>query len=291
MGTDVDVTYEAVQAPTTQVDPSAATSAKNINPTAAVDPTATSGPPKRSYIYSFTLEFAYDSDIVYLAYAQPYTYSQQQLLTQSLLDDEKNSNTFYVRELCRTAAGNRVDLLTITEQWDEQMVRSRSKVDLTTRIKDKKKKYHHSELSHPTSSHHPTHHHHRHSPTDVSSPILSNSPLPMSAPSAVDPAMAPAAAVDSYPSATSTAGPSPAPDSVSSAGEGREEPPPMFLVKMQAQLQAVAYAAGATAKRTTTGAATSNHPNPASTTTNSGAVSGGVDPNQIKHQTLKKVMM
>ncbi|KAL4475889.1 hypothetical protein ABPG73_002090 [Tetrahymena malaccensis] len=69
------------------------------------------------YSLSFTYLFENTEDEVYFAYNYPYTYSE----LQEYLDEQESikSDILNRRLLCRTLAGNRIDLLTITSQSDQ----------------------------------------------------------------------------------------------------------------------------------------------------------------------------
>ena len=79
------------------------------------------GPRGMNYTYSFSLQFTHHMDIVYIAYSQPYTYSQGQMCVQGYLSDPRKSQHVHVKELCRTANSNRVELITITEGCKEHL--------------------------------------------------------------------------------------------------------------------------------------------------------------------------
>jgi murein tripeptide amidase MpaA len=71
---------------------------------------------KRAYILTFTHRFEHSKDKCFFAYSYPYTYSDLQDYLKSLQLDKSKSCTFRRSLLSRTLAGNRCDLLTITEQ-------------------------------------------------------------------------------------------------------------------------------------------------------------------------------
>eukprot|EP01029_Cantina_marsupialis_P012869 TRINITY_DN2849_c0_g2_i1.p1 TRINITY_DN2849_c0_g2~~TRINITY_DN2849_c0_g2_i1.p1 ORF type:complete len:1161 (+),score=314.56 TRINITY_DN2849_c0_g2_i1:1982-5464(+) len=66
------------------------------------------------YTASFVYEFQYDSDIVYFAYCFPYSFSKLLKYLTKLELNPRLKNIVRRREICRSLAGNRVDLLTIT---------------------------------------------------------------------------------------------------------------------------------------------------------------------------------
>lgn len=68
---------------------------------------------KRYYTLSFTYDFKYDDDLIYFAYAVPYTYSE---LTTYLADlKNRYANILRVNQLCKTLSGNVCEMVTITE--------------------------------------------------------------------------------------------------------------------------------------------------------------------------------
>lgn len=67
--------------------------------------------------YTFTFSYTFDHpDTVYFAYTFPYTYSDLQRFLMRLEADPIASNYLHRRSLCNTLAGNRCDVLTITER-------------------------------------------------------------------------------------------------------------------------------------------------------------------------------
>lgn len=70
--------------------------------------------PKHYYTLSFSYTFEYDFDTVSMAFAEPYTYSNLQNDLESIEHFPKKKR-FLTRELlCKSIAGNRCELLTIT---------------------------------------------------------------------------------------------------------------------------------------------------------------------------------
>ena len=67
------------------------------------------------YSAVFTLSFEHPEDTIYVAYCYPYTYSKMQLYLLNLEDDPERARNIRRKVLCRTLAGNTVDLITITE--------------------------------------------------------------------------------------------------------------------------------------------------------------------------------
>jgi hypothetical protein len=67
--------------------------------------------------YTFTFSYTFESpDVVYFAYTYPYTYTDLQKFLVRLETDPRTSNIVHRRPLCSTLAGNRCDVLTITER-------------------------------------------------------------------------------------------------------------------------------------------------------------------------------
>lgn len=71
---------------------------------------------KSVYVLTFTHRFEYSGDKCFFAYSYPYTYSDLQDDLMVLQLDKPKSHTFRRSILSRTLAGNRCDLLTITEK-------------------------------------------------------------------------------------------------------------------------------------------------------------------------------
>ena len=87
------------------------------------------------YTATFTVEFPYDDDTVYLAYCFPYTYTDLKRYLHALEQDPKRRNRFRRRPLCQTLAGNTCDLLTITSfACDANSLRARKGVVVTARV-------------------------------------------------------------------------------------------------------------------------------------------------------------
>ncbi|CAG9326951.1 unnamed protein product [Blepharisma stoltei] len=64
------------------------------------------------YCLSFKYNFQYTNDLVYFAYAYPYTYTD---LLEYLSDIEQNNEILRINPLCQTLGGNICKMLTITE--------------------------------------------------------------------------------------------------------------------------------------------------------------------------------
>ena len=67
------------------------------------------------YTATFTLDFEYDNDTVYIAYCYPYTFTDLQRYLRSLELDPKRRNRFRRRTLCQTLAGNNVGKLKVAK--------------------------------------------------------------------------------------------------------------------------------------------------------------------------------
>ncbi|CAB4062986.1 AGTPBP1 [Lepeophtheirus salmonis] len=65
---------------------------------------------------SFTIEFPYDNDVVYLAYHYPYTYTRLRVMLDKLKWKQEKDSSIYYREdiLCHSLCYNEVPVLTIT---------------------------------------------------------------------------------------------------------------------------------------------------------------------------------
>jgi len=74
------------------------------------------GRARRSCFYeaAFTYTFPFDDDVVWFAYCRPYTYSRLQRLLGELETGPRTSRVVRRRLLCRTLAGNRCDVVTVT---------------------------------------------------------------------------------------------------------------------------------------------------------------------------------
>ncbi len=73
---------------------------------------------RRDYVLTFTHQFEHSPQDTkyYIAYSYPYTYSDLQDDLRLLQQDESKRHTFRRAKLCNTLAGNRCDVMTITEQ-------------------------------------------------------------------------------------------------------------------------------------------------------------------------------
>ena len=89
------------------------------------------------YELSFEYEFEYENDIVYFAYAPPYTYSKLlELLKELKMDCKQNNKIFKEEILCKTLSGLDLPILTITEKIGSVKIRNKKKpiVIVTARI-------------------------------------------------------------------------------------------------------------------------------------------------------------
>ena len=87
------------------------------------------------YTLSFQLRADSDSDIIYIAYSQPYTLTDLHRYLKTLEDDPHKAKRFRRRTLCETLGGNNVELLTITSFTAEQAaMRARKGVVLSARV-------------------------------------------------------------------------------------------------------------------------------------------------------------
>ncbi|KAJ1454709.1 hypothetical protein M885DRAFT_521293 [Pelagophyceae sp. CCMP2097] len=76
-------------------------------------------PPMRqagTHTLTFDVDFEFDEDLVFLAYSQPYTFTNLQSYLASLSADSERAATFTRKILCESIGGNNVDVLTITEK-------------------------------------------------------------------------------------------------------------------------------------------------------------------------------
>lgn len=71
---------------------------------------------------SFSLLSEFDNDSIYIALSAPYTYTHLQNVIHTLVHDPQNSNTITLQTLCHSAAGNRCDVMIITDSKDKNAV-------------------------------------------------------------------------------------------------------------------------------------------------------------------------
>ena len=71
---------------------------------------------ERSYrTLSFEYTFKHNNDSVFFAYSQPYTYTDLLDYLDSIESDSSKSRYFGRSTLCKTIAGNKCELITITQ--------------------------------------------------------------------------------------------------------------------------------------------------------------------------------
>ncbi|XP_076450580.1 uncharacterized protein LOC143286741 isoform X3 [Babylonia areolata] len=87
------------------------------------------------YSLTWTMQFPYENDTVYLAHCYPYTYSDLQDYLLELQNDPIKSRICKQRVLCRTLAGNLVYVLTITSSsQNPEDMKHKKAVVLTSRV-------------------------------------------------------------------------------------------------------------------------------------------------------------
>lgn len=87
------------------------------------------------YTATFTMDFPYSDDTVYIAYCYPYTYTDLQRYLHTLEVDPRRRNRFRRRTLCYTLAGNTCDLLTVTSfACDPEALRQRKGIVVSARV-------------------------------------------------------------------------------------------------------------------------------------------------------------
>lgn len=91
--------------------------------------------------FHFTLSFTYtftadDDDVVYFAYSIPYTLTQLNRFINKCVSSQSTSKYIYRKSLTKTLAGNKVDLLTITnpENISRSPISSRKGIVITARV-------------------------------------------------------------------------------------------------------------------------------------------------------------
>ena len=89
---------------------------------------------KSFYTLTFTLEFEYSNDTMYIAYAYPYTYSDLSDVLTKIETDEKKSEFCIRKTLCRTVAGNKCEYLVITAKDKGIDLAQRKGVVLSARV-------------------------------------------------------------------------------------------------------------------------------------------------------------
>jgi murein tripeptide amidase MpaA len=89
---------------------------------------------KTFYTLTFTLDFPYTDDTVFISYSYPYTYTDLIDVLTKIECDEKKSQICVRKTLCRTIAGNKCDYLTITDKDKGIDLSKRKCVVLTARV-------------------------------------------------------------------------------------------------------------------------------------------------------------
>ena len=89
---------------------------------------------KSFYTLTFTLDFEYNDDTVFIAYSYPYTYSDLVDLLTKIESDEKLSEYCIRKTLCRTIAGNKCEYLTITSQTKGHETNKRKCIVISARV-------------------------------------------------------------------------------------------------------------------------------------------------------------
>ncbi|XP_064634317.1 cytosolic carboxypeptidase 2-like isoform X2 [Lineus longissimus] len=90
---------------------------------------------KSYYSLTFTCEFPYDNDTVYVAHCYPYTYTDLQDYILNIMNDPVKSKICKQKVLCRTLAGNMVYVLTITSpSKGPEEVKHKKAVVITARV-------------------------------------------------------------------------------------------------------------------------------------------------------------
>jgi hypothetical protein len=87
---------------------------------------------KEFYSLKFVYHFAYDNDEVYFAYSYPYTYSRLNSLLMEKSVLLANTAIYNCRTLCRTAAENKIFLVTITNSFIPKS--KKSSIFITSRV-------------------------------------------------------------------------------------------------------------------------------------------------------------
>lgn len=89
---------------------------------------------KGYYTASFEYKFLHDDDVVYFAYAFPYTYSD---LLQDIYEIESDVARRAIcqrKTLCKTLAGVDVEMLTVTEKGDFEAMQKKRAVVISARV-------------------------------------------------------------------------------------------------------------------------------------------------------------
>lgn len=70
--------------------------------------------PSNFYTLSFKFTLKFDNDEVYIAMCYPYTYTECQRLLDDTMSNPESASIIRRSTLCKTIAGNYVDMLIIT---------------------------------------------------------------------------------------------------------------------------------------------------------------------------------
>jgi hypothetical protein len=101
------------------------------------DPTTGAERKRKRYCLTFTIQFPFADDTVYLAHDYPYTYTDLQKYLADMTSDERKSNLVKSRILCKTLAGNLVHILTISnpsKSGNQSDDRKKKMVLITARV-------------------------------------------------------------------------------------------------------------------------------------------------------------
>ena len=86
------------------------------------------------YALTFTTTFKYEGDTSFFAHCYPYTYTDSMCFLSSLLKEPARSANCKRRELCRSLAGNVVDLLEIGDHVHNPTAPKRASILLSARV-------------------------------------------------------------------------------------------------------------------------------------------------------------
>jgi hypothetical protein len=107
----------------------------SISPATINQPTHGNSKIPTSYTLAFTVTFEMSNDTCYFAYCLPYTYSDLQRFLTKLQHKPNVRKLFRRDELCKSIAGNRVDVLTVTAPAESpEMLNTRVVVVITARV-------------------------------------------------------------------------------------------------------------------------------------------------------------
>ena len=87
------------------------------------------------FTLTFSIQFTNDNDTVYFAHSYPYTYGDLQRYLTRLETDPKKKTRFRRKELCKSLAGNTIDMLIITTfGTDQEEIKKRKGVVISSRV-------------------------------------------------------------------------------------------------------------------------------------------------------------